>query len=66
MRFIVNETAAGIVTPNKDICKVDGCKNHRLKKNRPHAFCKKHSGLRCQMAKKKFKELINNNELVAQ
>jgi len=66
MKFIVNETANGIVAVDKDKCKVNGCPNKKMKKNRPHAFCKKHSGLRCQMAKKKFKELVNNNELVGE
>jgi hypothetical protein len=66
MRFVVNETAEGIVALNKDTCKAEGCKNRRMKKNRPHAFCKKHSGLRTQIAKKKFKELLSNNELVVE
>ena len=64
MQFEVNETEKGIVTPSKNICKVKNCNKLRMKKNRPHAFCKKHSGLRTQMSKKKFKELVNNNEWV--
>lgn len=64
MRFAVNETPKGIVTPSKDICKVKDCFNLRMKKNRPHAFCKKHSGFRSNISKKKFKELVHNNELV--
>lgn len=64
MRIEINETAAGVVVPNKDICKVKGCTKLRIKKKRPHAFCKEHSGFRRQMKKKKFKEFIGNNELV--
>lgn len=64
MRFTVNETAAGVVAPSKDICKVQGCNNKRFKSKRPYPFCKKHSGLRTQVSKKKFKELAGNNELV--
>lgn len=64
MRFDVNETPTGIVTPNKDLCKVRGCARPRIKSKRGHAFCKKHSGLRRQMAKKKFRDFIGNNEVV--
>jgi len=64
MRFTVNETAAGIVAPPKDICKVQGCTNKRFACKRPYAFCKKHSGLRTMLSKKRFKELAGNNELV--
>jgi len=64
MRFTVNETEAGIVAPAKDICKVQDCKNHRFASKRPYPFCKKHSGLRTQLSKKKFRELDGNNELV--
>jgi len=64
MRFTVNETAAGVVAPAKDVCKVQGCPNHRFTSKRPYPFCKKHSGLRTQVSKKKFKELAGNNELV--
>ena len=64
MKFTVNETAAGIVAPPKDVCKVKDCPNHRMRSTRPYPFCKKHSGLRTQVSKKKFKELAGNNELV--
>jgi hypothetical protein len=64
MQFSVNETPKGIVAPSKDVCKVKDCNKMRMKKKNPHAFCKKHSGLRYQMAKKKFKELTTNNEIV--
>lgn len=68
MRFVVNETEKGIVMPDQNLCKAVGCTNPRLKKssNRPHAFCKKHSGFRKQMSKKKFREILGNSELVAQ
>lgn len=64
MRFTVNETATGITAPPKDICKVQGCTKGRFKKRGGNVFCKPHSGLRTQMSKKKFKELVGNNELV--
>lgn len=64
MRFSVNETEAGIVAPPKDRCKVQGCMNGRFSSKRPYPVCKKHSGLRTQMSKKKFVELAGNNELV--
>jgi hypothetical protein len=66
MRFVVNETATGIVKPDQDLCKVVGCTNPRLKKKRPHAFCKKHAGFRKQISKKKFKEILGNSEMVQQ
>lgn len=64
MRFVVNETEKGIVQPDQNLCKAVGCTNPRLKKNRPHAFCKRHSGFRKQMSKKKFREFLSNSELV--
>lgn len=64
IRFEVNETAQGIVAPPKEICKVKGCEAKRFKTRKGHAFCKKHSGLKGQMPRAKFKELIGNNELV--
>ena len=67
MRFTVNETPAGIQTPSKTICKVEGCTRQRRqskKGKRQFAFCKVHGGLRHQMAKKKYKDFIGNNELV--
>lgn len=68
MRFVVNEDESGILKINQNLCKALGCTNPRLKKssNRPHAFCKKHSGFRKQISKKKFRELLGNNELVTQ
>jgi hypothetical protein len=64
MRTEVNETSAGVVAPDKDICKVKDCLKGRIKSRRGSAFCKNHSGLRCQMSKKKFKDLVGNNEVV--
>lgn len=64
MRFEINETAAGVVPPDKDICKVKDCLKGRVKSRRGHAFCKNHSGLRCQMSKKKFSDFIGNNEVL--
>lgn len=64
MRFTVNETETGIQAPAKDICKVQGCPNGRFKKRGGNVFCKKHSGLRTQVSKKKFKELAGSNEMV--
>jgi hypothetical protein len=64
MQFTVNETPSGIVAPDKNKCKVKDCPHNRMKSNRPYPFCKKHSGLRTQVSKQKFKELAGNNELV--
>ncbi len=65
MQFTVNETKDGIVTPPKDICKVQGCTKGRFKRRGGvSVFCKPHSGLRTQISKKKFKDLAGNNELV--
>lgn len=67
MRFTVNETAQGIVAPDKAICKVEGCCRQRRvsKKNkRAFAFCSEHGSLRHHMNKKKYKEFVTNNELV--
>jgi hypothetical protein len=64
MRFTVHETEKGIVAPPKNSCKVQGCLNRRFVSKRPYPFCKKHSGIRGQLSKKKFKELAGNNELV--
>jgi len=62
----VNEDDSGVIVSDRDICKVAGCKNQRMKrKNKLHAFCKNHSGLRCHIKKKKFKELVSNNELLS-
>ena len=59
MKFEANEAG-----PGKDLCKVRGCRNTRIKSKRVHAFCKAHSGLRTQIKKSKFKELATNNEVV--
>ena len=64
LRFEVNETEKGVVAPNKNLCKVKGCNGGRFKSRRGHAFCKRHSGLKSQMPKTKFRELMGNNELV--
>ena len=65
MRFEVNETAKGIVAPPKQFCKVRDCgRQRRHGKAESLCFCRLHSGLKRQMAKKKYKEFLTNNELV--
>jgi hypothetical protein len=64
MRFQVNETAGGVVKPDKDICKVQGCGRSRFKSRKPRPFCKLHSGLRHQMSRVKLAEFTNNDEVV--
>ena len=65
LQFTVNETAEGVVAPPKTVCKVKDCPNGRFTKKRgATAFCKKHSGLKNQMSRAKFKELAGNSELV--
>lgn len=62
IRFEINETAEGVVAPPKGQCKVKDCKRPQFKNKRGHAFCKVHSGLKSEMSRAKFKELVSNNE----
>ena len=64
IRFEINETSEGVKAPPKEFCKVKDCGKGRFKTRRGHAFCKPHSGLKNQMSRSRFKDLVNDNNWV--